>query len=228
MAGAFDDVDPEVFNHSQKMTLFFRSEIVSILDAFVTLDSSKFVTESPTPQRQLLDASSLGRCLDEIADAIHANWPNEPRLALVGVYRRGVPFAEALAERLRDKGRQVDMGRIDITQYRDDLQRMTVLPKLEGSDLAFDINDSIVILCDEVIYTARTSRAALEELLDFGRPRCVQMAALVDRTGRELPLCAEYAGIRVNLPKHERVSVRFIASDGHDEVFVKAWETKNT
>lgn len=198
------------------------------VDGFVTLDSSQSVTESSTPQRQLLDASGVDRCLDEIAQAIHARWPHEPSLALVGVYRRGVPFSEALAAKLRSFGRKVELGRIDITQYRDDLKTMTVLPKLEGSDIPFDLEDTVVILCDEVIYTARTSRAALEELLDFGRPRCVQLAALVDRSGRELPLSADYAGIRVDLPAHERVSVRFMSGDGRDEVFIKAWERKIT
>jgi pyrimidine operon attenuation protein/uracil phosphoribosyltransferase len=184
------------------------------------------VTDSSTPPRQLLDAAGVDRCLDEIALAIHARWPNESKLALVGVYRRGVPFSEALASKLLAMGRSVELGRIDITQYRDDLKTMTVLPKLEGSDIPFDLEDAVVILCDEVIYTARTSRAALEELLDFGRPRCVQIASLVDRSGRELPLTADYAGIRVDLPAHERVSVRFMSGDGRDEVFIKAWEKK--
>jgi pyrimidine operon attenuation protein / uracil phosphoribosyltransferase len=197
-----------------------------LIDGFLTLDSSQSVTESSTPPRQLLDASGVDRCLDEIARAIQARWPHESRLALVGVYRRGVPFSEALALKLRALGCVFDLGRIDITQYRDDLKTMTVLPKLEGSDIPFDLEDAVVILCDEVIYTARTTRAALDELLDFGRPRCVQIAALVDRSGRELPLTAEYAGIRVDLPAHERVSVRFMDGDGRDEVFIKAWERK--
>lgn len=153
-------------------------------------------------------------------------WPESEKLALVGVYNRGVPFAESLAALLIAAGRRVETGRIDITQYRDDLHSFTVLPRLEGSDICFDLDDMVVILCDEVVYTARTSRAALEELLDFGRPRCVQIAALVDRAGRELPFQVEFAGIRVDLPKQERVNVRFTATDGRDEVFVTSWENK--
>jgi pyrimidine operon attenuation protein/uracil phosphoribosyltransferase len=185
------------------------------------------VTQTPEKQRHLLDAAGVARCLDELAVSIHSRWADEPRLALVGVYWRGVPFARALAERLRARGKEVDFGKIDITQYRDDLQTMTVLPKLEGSDIAFDLDDAVVILCDEVIYTARTSRAALEELLDFGRPRCVQIAALIDRAGRELPLQADYVGLRVELPREERVNVRFADGDGIDEVFVSQWTSKN-
>lgn len=185
------------------------------------------MTQPPDKLRQLLDAAGVARCLDEIAAAIDLRWKDEPRIALVGVHRRGVPFARALTERLRAKGREVDFGRIDITQYRDDLQTMAMVPKLEGSELDFDLEDAVVILCDEVIYTARTSRAALEELLDFGRPRCVQLAALVDRAGRELPLQADYAGLQVDLPPAERVSVRFTDGDGWDEVFVRAWQKNN-
>lgn len=168
----------------------------------------------------------MARCLDEVAAKILTKWRDEPSLALVGIYRRGVPFARALAERLHAQGKEVAFGKIDITQYRDDLKTMTVLPKLEGSELNFDLDDAVVILCDEVVYTARTSRAALDELLDFGRPRCVELAALVDRDGRELPLHAEYAGIHVNLPSEEHVSVRFMDGDGWDEVFVRTWEKK--
>lgn len=185
-------------------------------------------TPPPAKLRQLLDAAGVARCLDQIADEIAHRWQDEPRLALVGIYRRGVPFARSLAERLRARGKKVDFGKIDISQYRDDLQTMTVLPKLEGSELPFDIDDAIVILCDEVVYTARTTRAALEELLGFGRPRCVQLAALVDRAGRELPLQAEFAGIRVELPPEEHVSVLFVDGDGRDEVFVRKWDTKTT
>ncbi len=183
------------------------------------------VPDSSAPQRQLLDSAGVDRCLDEIAVAISKAWSGE-RLALVGVHRRGVPFAEALAARLITMDHEVELGRIDITQYRDDLKTFTVLPKLEGSEIEFDLDGMVVILCDEVMHTGRTSRAALEELLGFGRPRCVQIAALVDRGGRELPFTAEYAGLRIDLPSHDRVNVRFTEMDGRDEVFVTSWENK--
>ncbi len=185
----------------------------------------QLVPDSSALKRQLLDSAGVDRCLDEIAAEISKAWPGE-RLALVGVHRRGVPFAEALAARLITQDHEVELGRIDITQYRDDLKSFTVLPKLEGSEIEFDLDDMVVIVCDEVMHTGRTSRAALEELLGFGRPRCVQIAALVDRNGRELPFTAEYAGIRIDLPKHERVNVRFTMMDGRDEVFVTSWENK--
>ena len=180
----------------------------------------------PTPDkvRTLLNSEELGRCLEGLADAIAARWADETRLALVGVYRRGVPFSERLAALLKARGKQVDLGRVDITQYRDDLQTMRDVPKLEGSDIPFDVEDAVIILCDEVIFTGRTSRAALEELLDYGRPRCVQFAVLVDRPGRELPLQPDFAGVTVPvgaLTMDQRVSVRFAESDGWDEVFIR-------
>ena len=101
---------------------------------------------------------------------------------------------------------------------------MKIVPKLEGSDIPFDVDDAVIILCDEVLFTGRTSRAALEELLDYGRPRCVQFAVLVDRHGRELPLQADYAGTIVRageLTLEQRVSVRFKESDGWNEVFIR-------
>ena len=121
-------------------------------------------------------------------------------------------------------GKEVDIGTVDITQYRDDLQTMRVVPALEGSDISFDVDDAVIILCDEVIYTGRTTRAALDELLDFGRPRCVQLAVLVDRGGRELPLQPDFVGTQLDpasLAAGERVSVRFAECDGWDEVFVR-------
>lgn len=185
------------------------------------------VPQSSPTEHQLLDASGVNRCLDDIAAAIHARWHGEATIALVGIHRRGVPFAEALAARLLALGNSVELGKIDITQYRDDLNTFTVLPKLEGSEVEFDLDDLVVILCDEVVHTARTTRAALEELLGFGRPRCVQLAALVDRHGRELPFAADYAGIRVTLPREERVNVRFASMDGCDEVFTTSWDSKS-
>ncbi|MCA1963988.1 MAG: bifunctional pyr operon transcriptional regulator/uracil phosphoribosyltransferase PyrR [Prosthecobacter sp.] len=187
---------------------------------------SSRVPSPPVSHRQLLDENGVYRCLDQIASEIHRAWPQEPKLALVGIYRRGVPFSESLATRLRAMGREVELGRIDITQYRDDLNSFTVLPRLEGSDIRFQLDDAVVILCDEVIYTARTCRAALEELLGFGRPRCVELAVLVDRVGRQMPFQANYVGISVELPPDERVNVCFSAVDGRDEVFVSSWDVK--
>lgn len=162
--------------------------------------------------------------MEVLADQIVARWVEEPTIALVGVHRRGVPFSERLARLLMRRGKRIELGKVDITQYRDDLQTMAMVPKLEGSEIGFDVDGAVVILCDEVIYTGRTSRAALEELLDYGRARCVQFAVLVDRPGRELPIQPDYVGLKLQegeLRADQRVSVRFEESDGWDEVFIR-------
>lgn len=175
---------------------------------------------SPSPN-VLLDARQLHQALDSLASDILEQWRQEARLVLVGIHRRGVPLAEELATRLRQQGMQVEVGCIDITQYRDDLAQLKVLPRIVGSEINTDIDGKVVILCDEVVHTGRTVRAALEELLDFGRPRCVEVAAVVERPQRQLPIETRYAAHRVNLPATQRISVAFLATDGRDEVRIE-------
>lgn len=147
------------------------------------------------------------------------------QLALIGIRKRGVPLAERLAAEMREKPcAEVLIGAIDITQYRDDIALMKMVPKLEGSDIPFDIDDAHVVLCDEVLYTGRSVRAAIDELLDHGRPARVELAVLVDREGREFPIQPDFAGLQVKVKENERVSVRFEEVDGEDLVFVQSSE----
>lgn len=131
-------------------------------------------------------------------------------LALVGIHRRGVPLARRIAAEMNKMGCVKPLlGTIDITQYRDDLNTFQMVPKLEGSEINFDIDGLDVVLCDEVIYTGRSVRAALDELLNYGRPRTVQLAVMVDRGGRELPVQPDYSVLKVTVQPTERVAVRF-------------------
>jgi pyrimidine operon attenuation protein/uracil phosphoribosyltransferase len=145
---------------------------------------------------------------------------------LVGVYKRGVPFAERVYALLKPHCPSLLLGRVDIALYRDDLKKLVMMPKLVGSDIPFDLDDKHVILFDEVIYTGRTSRAAIEELLDHGRPRKLELAALIDRGGRELPLHADYVGEFVDVPDTQRVRVHFTEVDGEDAVYVRERGTR--
>ncbi len=113
------------------------------------------------------------------------------------------------------------LGRVDITLYRDDLRNLEMMPKLVGSDIPFDLDGRHVILFDEVIYTGRTSRAGLDELLDHGRPKKVQIAALIDRGGRELPVHADFVGRKLEVAPGQRIAVRFEEVDGEDAVYVR-------
>jgi pyrimidine operon attenuation protein / uracil phosphoribosyltransferase len=170
----------------------------------------------------LLSAEEMGRALEKMAQQIVDRWLDAPVVAFVGVHKRGVPFAQRLAVLVQQRGKQVEFGKIDITPYRDDLQTMPIVMAMEGSELPFDVDDAVIILCDEVIYTGRTTRAALDELLDYGRPRCVQFAALVDRAGRELPIQPDYSALQVHVDHSQRVRVHFTETDGLDEVFICA------
>lgn len=181
------------------------------------------VTDLPPHSRLIMGKDEMAACVARLAASICARAQGAAQLALVGVHRRGVPLSQRLAAAMKDLPcARIVMGTIDITQYRDDLKAMKVLPRLEGSDIDFDMEDAHVVLCDEVLFTGRTTRAALDELLDFGRPHCVQLAVLIDRGGRELPIQADYVGMTVaDIATDERVCVRFAEVDGYDAVYVQ-------
>lgn len=168
----------------------------------------------------ILTKDEITQRIERIAEAIRHRCETA-ELALVGVYRRGVPLAERVFRLLEPHFSSLLIGRVDIALYRDDLKNLVTMPKLVGSDIPFDLDDKHVILFDEVIYTGRTSRAALEELLDHGRPKKVEFATLIDRGGRELPIHADYVGEFVDVPPSQRVHVHFEEVDGEDAVFVR-------
>ena len=168
----------------------------------------------PKASRTLLTPAQMAESIADLAQKICEAHPAEEPIALVGIFTRGVPLAKRLAGELVKLGRPKPLvGTLDITQYRDDLSTFQMVPKLEGSDISFDVNDIDVVLCDEVIYTGRSVRAALDELLNYGRPRRVQLAVLVDRCGRELPVQPDYSALKVTLQPGERVAVRFAEVD---------------
>lgn len=172
-----------------------------------------------------LDQTQMAECIQRLAAAIAAAHAGADNLALVGIHKRGVPLAYRIAHRLRtDHEIACVVGTIDITQYRDDLGSFAILPRLEGSDIPFDIDDAPVVLCDEVIFTGRSVRAAIDALMDFGRPRCVELATLIDRDGREFPIQPTYCGDRIQVPANQRVAVRFaeIEDDQEDAVYIES------
>ncbi len=140
-------------------------------------------------------------------------------LVLVGIQRRGVPIAQRLAREINQlTEHNPPVGSIDITLYRDDLQLLAPTPLVRGTNISFDINGKIVLLVDDVIFTGRTVRAALTELLDFGRPRKVQLLALVDRGHRELPIQPDFVGSYVNTQVDDLVDIYLTEVDGRDEI----------
>lgn len=145
----------------------------------------------------------------------------ESNLLLVGIRTRGVPLAEALAREIATmEEREVPVGVLDITLYRDDLSTVAPQPVVKDTHFPTTLSDSHLVLCDDVLYTGRTIRAALDHLVDYGRPRRVQLAVLIDRGHRELPIQADVVGKKVPTAADEVVEVRFNDSDGEDSVSI--------
>lgn len=172
----------------------------------------------------VMDADRISRTLTRIAHEIVERNRGVEDLALVGVRTRGVPLARRLARSLREiTGHDVPTGALDITLYRDDLMRHAVGPQplVRSTEIPFSIDGRTILLVDDVLYTGRTTRAALDALIDFGRPRGIQLIVLVDRGHRELPIKADYVGKNLPTSPEESVQVRLQESDGQDEVVLQ-------
>ena len=169
----------------------------------------------------LMDRERIGRSLTRIAHEIVERNRGVGDLALVGVRTRGVPIAKRLAASLREiTGTEVPTGALDITLYRDDLMKTAVGPQpiVRRTEIPFSIDGRHIVLVDDVLYTGRTIRAALDALIDFGRPSTIQLVVLVDRGHRELPIKADYVGKNVPTSRRETIHVRLAEIDGRDEV----------
>jgi pyrimidine operon attenuation protein/uracil phosphoribosyltransferase len=172
----------------------------------------------------VMDADRVSRSLMRIAHEILERNRSLESLALIGIRARGVPIAHRLAAALRRlSGVEVPTGALDITLYRDDLMRHAVGPQpvVRSTDIAFSLDDRLILLVDDVLYTGRTIRAALDALTDFGRPRAIQLVVLIDRGHRELPIRADYVGRNVPTSRQQSVQVRLQEVDGRDEVEVE-------
>jgi pyrimidine operon attenuation protein/uracil phosphoribosyltransferase len=176
---------------------------------------------------QVMDADRMARALTRIAHEILERNRGTSELALVGIRTRGVPLARRIAHSLREiNGEEVPTGALDITLYRDDLMRQPVGPQpvVRRTEVPFSIDDRRILLVDDVLYTGRTIRAALDALIDFGRPRAIQLIVLVDRGHRELPIKADYVGKNLPTSPRQSVQVRLQEIDGADEVLINEQE----
>src|SRR5215212_6926696 len=172
----------------------------------------------------VMDADRIGRTLTRIAHEILERNRGVEELALVGIRRRGVPLARRLASTIKEiNHHEVPTGALDITLYRDDLMRHPVgaQPVVGRTDVPFSIDDRRILLVDDVLYTGRTIRAALDALIEFGRPKSIQLVVLVDRGHRELPIKADYVGKNLPTSLTESVQVRLMEVDGKDEVEIQ-------
>lgn len=170
---------------------------------------------------RIMDKNSLMRTLTRMAHEILEKNKGTKDLVIIGVRTRGAYLAQRLADLMEQiEGHKPPVGLLDITLYRDDLSSIAQQPVVHKTEIDFDIQDKKVILVDDVLYTGRTVRAALDEIIDFGRPLFIQLAVLVDRGHRELPIRADYVGKNIPTSIRETVEVRLQESEGEDEVVV--------
>ena len=179
---------------------------------------------SGVPMPVVMDADRMARALTRIAHEITERNRISDKLVLVGIRTRGAPIAQRIAKELQNiLGEPVPTGALDITLYRDDLMRQPVGPQplVRRTEIPFSIDDKRILLVDDVLYTGRTTRAALDALIDFGRPRDIQLIVLIDRGHRELPIRADYVGKNFPTSTNQSIQVHLSEIDGLDEVVLE-------
>ncbi len=173
-------------------------------------------------KNKIMDETAIRRAITRIAHEVIEKNKGVENLAVIGIRRRGGPLAERLATRIGEIEEVcIPVGILDITLYRDDLTALGPQPLVHRTEVGFNINGKTLILVDDVLYTGRTVRAALDALIDLGRPRCIQLAVLVDRGHRELPIKADFVGKNVPTSSKENISVKVAEIDGIDEVVIE-------
>ncbi len=169
----------------------------------------------------IMDEKSLNRTLSRLAHQIVESNRGAENLAFVGILTRGVQIAERLIEKIEPiEGRRLPLGMLDITFYRDDMLGSLKKPRVQKTEIPFDIDGKAVVLVDDVLYTGRTVRAALDALMDFGRPARIQLAVLIDRGHRELPIKADFVGEEIKTTAGEEVRVKLKNVDNEDSVYL--------
>ena len=171
---------------------------------------------------QIMDEKAIGRAITRISHEIIEKNKGIENVVLIRIKTRGVPVATRIANKIEAiEGQRVDAGEMDITLYRDDLSKKQIDPVVNSTKIDFDITDKTVILVDDVLYTGRTVRSALDALMDIGRPKAIQLAVLVDRGHRELPIRADYVGKNVPTSRNEIISVKLMECDKEDSVSIE-------
>jgi pyrimidine operon attenuation protein/uracil phosphoribosyltransferase len=169
--------------------------------------------------RSMMDSDQIRRAITRMGHEIVERHGGTDGLVLIGIQRRGVVLAQRLADAIAESEHvRAPVGSLDISLYRDDLSELASYPIVRSTELPFDINDRTVVLIDDVLFTGRTVRAAMDALIDFGRPRAIRLAVLVDRGHRELPIRADHVGRNLPTARTERVNVHVQELDGVDEV----------
>ena len=172
----------------------------------------------------ILNSKQIDQIIRDFADRVVSEALNGVDIAVIGIRSRGEILAQRLSSRLTEEfGRDVPRGTLDITLYRDDLNspQGNAQPLVRTTEIGFDVNNKIIVLVDDVLYTGRSARAAMDALIDLGRPKAIRLAVLVDRVGREFPIQADYAGCKTDVAPGKLVRVNLVESDGKDEVIIE-------
>lgn len=170
---------------------------------------------------EIMDESSIFRAVTRISHEIIERNKGVDDLVLIGIQRRGVPLAKMISRKIKEvEGKEVPVGILDITFYRDDLSMLAEHPIVNRTEIDFPIKDKKIVLVDDVLYTGRTVRAAIDAIMDIGRPKMIQLAILVDRGHRELPIRADYVGKNVPTSRNEIVHVKLVEFDGVNKVTI--------
>jgi pyrimidine operon attenuation protein/uracil phosphoribosyltransferase len=173
-------------------------------------------------EKEILDSEGIHRAVVRIAHEILERNQGTPHLVLLGIRTRGVFLAERIQREIRNiENAEVPIGVLDITLYRDDLSEIGLRPSVRETALPCNITGKVVVLVDDVLYTGRTIRAALDAIVDFGRPSAIQLAALIDRGHRELPIKADYVGKNIPTAKNEEVILKLVEKDGEDRAVLR-------
>ena len=173
-------------------------------------------------ERVVLESLQIRDAVVSLAREITADGGNLENLAIVGIRRRGVPLAQRISAQIEKLyGAKLELGLLDITLYRDDLSLVAVQPVVHATEINFNVEGKRIVLVDDVLFTGRTVRAAISEILDFGRPAKIELAVLVDRGHRELPIAADYVGKKIETRRNELVDVLLTETDGEDRVVIR-------
>ena len=172
-------------------------------------------------KKKIMDRDDIKRVVSRIAFEILEKNRGAKDLILVGIKRRGDKIAARIVEEIKKiENKEIPCGSLDITLYRDDLETISEAPVVHPTEFNFDINGKIVVLVDDVLYTGRTIRAAMDEIIDFGRPKKIQLAVIIDRGQRELPIQADFVGKKISLGKKEIINILVKEEDGEDGVYI--------
>jgi pyrimidine operon attenuation protein / uracil phosphoribosyltransferase len=182
------------------------------------------VTKQRHQSERVLNEVDIGHKVRRLSAEILEKNTGGQRLAYVGIHHRGVVLARRVFEASSAERPDLEFGTLDISLHRDDFDNLGTLPQLKGSDIHFDVEGAHIVLFDDVLFTGRTTRAAIDVLMDYGRPARIELAVLVDRGNRELPIAATYVGLHLETHKADHVKVCLRETDGEDAVY---WERES-